>query len=258
MKTTERFTNKAKFYHSSRPSYPKEILINIEQKTNISVTKPCTIADIGSGTGKLSEIFLAEGFKVLGVEPNMAMREVAEKELRKYKFFVSIDGSAEYTGIDNHSIDLIVVGQSFHWFNLVETRKEFLRILKPDSYVCIVWNNRNTKQSLFFRDYELLLDEFGTDYQEVSKNRIEKKDFEEFYGVNNYQRHLYPNRQKLDFQGVKGRILSTSYMIGKEDTNYPKMIKKLQIIFHEHQKDGFIDLNYETEMYIGKMISNSQ
>lgn len=257
MKPTTRFTEKAKYYHASRPGYPKEVLTTIRRITNLTPDPSNIIADIGSGTGKLSEIFLKYGVTVMGVEPNKAMREIAEKEMKNYENFISIDGAAESTGIKNHSIDLIIVGQSFHWFNLSKTRKEFQRILKPGRYAMIVWNNRNKESSHFFRDYETILKDFGTDYKEVTKAIIGKKEFSDFFGTENYKRFLFTNKQQLDYEGIRWRLLSTSYIPTEESETYLTKLQRLKEIFQKHQKNGVIKLDYETEMFVGKISTNN-
>ena len=257
MKPTTRFTEKAKYYHSTRPGYPKEVLTTIIQITKLEPDPSHIIADIGSGTGKLSEVFLEYGFTVVGIEPNKAMREVGETEMKKYENFISKDGTAESTGIKDQSIDLIIAGQSFHWFNLPKTRKEFQRILKPGRFAMIVWNNRNTESSHFFRDYETILKDFGTDYNEVTKTIIGKKEFSDFFGTVNYKRFLFENKQQLDYEGIRGRLLSTSYVPTEESESYPAMIQKLKQIFQKHQKNNLIELNYETVMYLSKISTNN-
>ena len=250
---TTRFTDKAKYYHSSRPGYPIEILTTIKNITNLPKDSSFFIADIGSGTGKLSEIFLNYGVTVFGVEPNTAMRNIAKKEMSKYQNFISINGTAESTNLKDHSIDIIVAGQSFHWFDLKEAKKEFLRILKPDGYVFIIWNNRN-KESSFFRDYENILNEFGTDYQEVKNKNITKTDFIVFFGTDNYKRILLDNKQFLNFEGLRCRLLSTSYIPSEEDKCYPKMLETLQQLFRQYERNKRVELSYQTEIFGSRLL----
>ncbi|MHA1979085.1 MAG: class I SAM-dependent methyltransferase [Candidatus Hodarchaeales archaeon] len=254
MEPTIRFTDKAKYYHSGRPGYPKEVLAIIKNITKIAPGPTSIIADIGSGTGKLSEVFLKFGVTVIGVEPNKAMREIAESKMEEYENFISIDGTAEFTGIKDRSVDLITVGQSFHWFNLPKTRKEFQRILKPDRYVVIVWNNRNAEISQFFREYKTLLTDFGTDFNEVTKAKIGKEDFADFFGSDNYERLLCPNKQLSNYEGLRLRLLSTSYIPPEESDFYPAMIKRLKELYKKHQVNELVTLDYETEILIGKIV----
>src|SRR6266480_1804978 len=163
-KTIERFSNRAEHYVKCRPGYPVEILDLL--RTHCGLTQDSVIADIGSGTGKLSEPFLQNNNQVFAVEPNRAMRTAAEQLLSHYKKLVSIDGSAESTTVPNHSIDLITAGQAFHWFDRPKAKLEFARILKRDGWVVIIWNERRLDATPFLKAYEQLLLNFGTDYQD--------------------------------------------------------------------------------------------
>ena len=75
------------------------------------------VADIGSGTGFLSELFLQNGNPVYAVEPNDPMRLAAEKSLGHIPNFHSVKGTAEQTGLPAGGFGFAVAGQAFHWFN---------------------------------------------------------------------------------------------------------------------------------------------
>ena len=115
MKTTEKFTGKSDIYSKCRPNYPMEYIKYLISYNNL--TSDNIISDIGSGTGILSRQLLDNNLKVIGVEPNDDMRSVAQKSLANYTNFVSINGTAENTGLENESINLITVAQAFHWFD---------------------------------------------------------------------------------------------------------------------------------------------
>lgn len=127
MKNTERFNNRVDNYTLYRPHYPKEIIPFL--KKEIGLTEHSLIADIGSGTGISSEIFLDNGNMVYAVEPNIEMREAAEKMHKFDKNFISINASAEKTSLKDNSIDVIIAGQAFHWFDKTLAKNEFKRIV---------------------------------------------------------------------------------------------------------------------------------
>ena len=200
----ERFSSRVENYIKYRPKYPKKIIKYLKNKKILK--KSSIIADIGSGTGILSELFLKNGNKVFGIEPNKDMRQAGERLLKNYSKFISIDGSAESTTLENNCIDIITAGQAFHWFELEETRKEFKRILGPNGYVVLIWNSRKKNTSGFPNDYEKLIMTYGTDVKEVHKS---EKKVDAFF---NYEKKIFYNYQELDFEGLKGRLLSTSYI----------------------------------------------
>ena len=240
-----RFSSRVENYIKYRPNYPQEIITFLTEKRIL--TKKSVIADIGSGTGILSELFLKNGNSVYGIEPNVDMRKAGEKLLEKYTNFFSVDGSAELTGLDKKCIDLITAGQAFHWFNIEKAKLEFKRILKPNGHVVLIWNNRKKEGDNFSHEYENLVSKYGIDYKEVRK---QENNVSKFY---NYEMKIFYNYQESDFEGFKGRFLSASYIPLENDPIFPEMISKLEEIFSKFEKNGIIKLEYDTEVYYGQL-----
>ena len=240
-----RFSSRVENYIRYRPKYPQEIITFLKEKAILF--DDTIIADVGSGTGILSELFLKNGNVVYGIEPNVDMRKAGEKLLEKYENFFSIEGSAESTGLDKKSIDLITAGQAFHWFDIDKTKLEFKRILKTNSYVVLIWNNRKKEGNNFSHEYENLVSKYGVDYKEVRK---QESTVSKFY---NYEMKIFYNYQVSDFKGFKGRFLSASYIPLENDPIFPKMISELEEIFSKYEKNGTIKLEYDTEVYYGQL-----
>jgi len=241
----KRFSSRVENYIKYRPSYPLKI-IEFLKKKNV-LTDNTVIADIGSGTGILAKIFLDNGNQVYGVEPNKDMREAAEKNLRGYTNFTSLEGSAESTGLEENCIDLITAGQAFHWFDVEEAKREFKRILNSDGNVGLIWNNREKSGADFNSSYENFILKYGIDYKEVRKN---EKNVDLFF---NYQKETFYNFQELDFTSFKGRVLSSSYIPLEDNPIFPNMILELEDLFDKHQRNGIIKIEYDTEIYLGKL-----
>ncbi len=248
----KRFSSRVEKYIKYRPSYPQEI-IEFLKKKGILYTKSI-IADIGSGTGILSELFLKEGNKVYGVEPNADMRKAGERLLNRYSNFISIDGSAEDTKLDDNSIDIITAGQAFHWFNLELTRLEFTRILKPEGWVILIWNRRKKLKNEFLKEYEKFLLKYGIDYKAIEESKL---DFDKFFmrnkGENAYYKAKFENHQIFDYEGLEGRLLSTSYIPLSDHPKYNDMLLELKKLFEKFQKNDHIRFEYETEVYYGQL-----
>jgi len=246
--STQRFSDRVENYVKYRPHYPREIITYLNEKINFNEHK--IVADIGSGTGISTELFLENGNRVYGIEPNKEMREAGEKYLEKFKYFISVGGTAENTLLESDSIDLIVCGQAFHWFDVDKAKIEFKRILKQDGYVVLMWNERNTRNSQLLADYEALIKKFGTDYEQVcQKDEQVNESIKTFFSPGNFELKLTENFQKLDFEGFKGRLLSSSY-VPKDN---PQMIEELKMLFDKYNKDGFVKFEYDTNIYTGKL-----
>jgi SAM-dependent methyltransferase len=244
----KRFSSRVEDYIKYRPSYPQEIIEFLREKRIL--LENSIIADVGSGTGILSELFLKIGNKIFGIEPNEDMRNACEYQLKEYPNLECIDGSAESTGLVDDSVDLITAGQSFHWFDLKATKKEFSRILKPNGYVILIWNRRKKVEQGFLKEYEELLWKYGIDYKIIES---EKLNFNEFFGKNGYEKVMFYNYQDLDYEGLEGRLLSTSYIPKDDHPNFKEMIENLKMIFNKYQKDGIVRIDYDTEVFYGKL-----
>lgn len=240
-----RFSSRVENYIKYRPKYPQEVITFLKEK-NI-LLNDSIIADIGSGTGILSNLFLKNGNLVYGVEPNKDMRNAAEELLISYPNFNSIDGSAESTKLSKNSIDLITAGQAFHWFDVDKTKKEFKRIIKPKGYVVLIWNNRRKEASGFPSEYDQLILKYGKDYKEVRKN---EKNIDKFF---QYEKKVLYNFQEVNLEEFKGRVLSASYIPLEDDPIFGKMIKDFEDLFIKYQEKGLLKLEYDTEIYFGKI-----
>ena len=246
-----RFSNRVENYIRYRPSYPKQIVLDLE--LNNLLHKNTVIADIGSGTGISTEVFLSQGYHCIGVEPNQAMREGAERQLAQFSEFVSVDGSAEATTLESESIDLIITGQAFHWFDQAAAKIEFQRILRPGKPVALIWNERNNQGTAFQADYEGLLKEFCNDYEQVDYKRVDSEALQRFFSPYAYSVYEYPNQQHFDFEGLKGRLLSSSYCPVKGEANYEPVMSGLAGLFQTHQANGQITFDYNTRVYVGQL-----
>lgn len=250
-KSTQRFSNRVDNYVKYRPGYPDEVLTFLSEKAHLS--DKSVIADVGSGSGIFTQLLLDQGYTVYAVEPNDAMREHAEKELKTYSTFRSVNGTAEETTLANHSADLVVCAQAFHWFNQEQTKVEFKRILKPVGMVALIWNNRQIDIDEFAIAYELLLQQKGSDYKEVNHRNITDVDFINFFRNGKYELAKYSNVQVFDEDGLLGRAFSSSYIPPKDTEAGQVFLADLKELFAQYQTNGTVDFVYQTEVYLGKV-----
>jgi SAM-dependent methyltransferase len=255
--STTRFSDRVADYVKYRPHYPVEILDLLADRCGL--TPESVIADIGSGTGILTKLFLENGNPVIGVEPNPEMREAGEEYLVDFARFTSIDGIAETTRLPAHAMDFVLAGQAFHWFDQIKTRNEFMRVLKrgpqaqDNGWVVLLWNDRRVDTTPFLRDYENLLQEFGTDYNEINhKNVQDASVFNAFFGGEFFEAS-FDNVQRFDLDGLMGRLHSSSYIPAKDHPHYAPMAVRAAEIFAAHAINGKVAFEYDTRVYYGQM-----
>ncbi len=242
-----RFSSRVGNYARFRPGYPRELLALLQRECGL--TPSSIVADLGSGTGILTELFLLHGNPVFAIEPNAEMRAAAELRLSRFPGFSSLAASAEATSLDSASVDFITAAQAFHWFRRDEARREFARVLRPGGWAVIVWNQRRTSGTAFLEAYEQLLRGLGSDYLDVSHSYHLYPDMESFFAPHAMRTASFPNSQDFDLEGLKGRLLSSSYTPEPGDPGYAAMLAGLEHIFAVHSRHGSVRFLYDTQVY---------
>lgn len=248
--TVGRFSDRVENYVKYRPSYPAGMFGVFAEAMNW--TPDSSVADIGSGTGISARPFLERGNTVFGIEPNAEMRRAAERCLSEFPKFASIDGTAEATKLPDRSVDLVVAAQAYHWFDARLTRNEFARILKPGGHVALIWNERLLDENRFLIEYEALLKEFANDYDQVRHDLIDVARLEREFSAD-FAHAAFPNAQILDFQGLRGRMHSSSYMPPESDPRAPELSAKLESLFDKYSENGRIKLLYQTNVFYTRL-----
>jgi len=248
MNNTQRFSNRVEDYVKYRPHYPAAVVTWLQERFGFLSG---TIADVGSGTGILTKLFLDAGYTVYAVEPNEPMLSKAITLLKDYPGFTAVPGTAENTTLPNGSVDAVMAGQAYHWFDPEKSRTEFTRILKPHGLVALVWNERRTETE-FEKEYEVLINQRGKDYTEVKHRNIDVDDIAAFFAPAAMELKIFNNHQVFDFESLKGRLLSSSYMPLDGEPGHHDMLAELKRLFDKYQQAGTITITYDTKLYAGR------
>jgi ubiquinone/menaquinone biosynthesis C-methylase UbiE len=243
-----KFSDKAENYAKFRLGYSSEILKFFD---DYGFNNNSIIADIGSGTGKLTKIFLENGNTVYAVEPNDNMRFMADSSLNGYEKYISINGSAENTTLQEEIIDFVVIGQAFHWFDAPKALNEFKRILKDGGVLVLIWYNRKT-DTPFLVEYDNVLKNIPAYKGSIHKALYSDEIIEEFYSKD-YKKYTIETIQEFDYSELLGRSLSSSYSPKEGTQEYMNQCKLLEKIFKKYNKNGKVTFNYNMEIYIGRL-----
>jgi SAM-dependent methyltransferase len=247
---TGRFTGLAETYAKYRPSYPASALDFIVTRCELGPHK--LLADVGCGTGISSRLFAERGVPVIGIDPNDEMRCQAERTptsvgspCPSYR-----KGRAEETELPDSSVDAVLAAQAFHWFAAETALPEFRRILKPNGWVILMWNERDET------------DPCTADYGRVIRSAPDATAVEAPRGRSgtilltsplfvDAARFPFTNEQVLDAEGLLGRAFSASYA-PREPVVAHDFATALQHVFTRWQSDGLVTLRYETAVYLAR------
>ncbi len=233
----EKYTLNAEKYSKFRTEYPKEFIDYLYEK--VGITSKSIIADIGSGTGKLSNKLLLKGSKVYSIEPNDDMRRIAENDLSRFSNFTSINGTAENTTLQNSSVDFITVGTAFHWFDMEQFKKECQRILKPNGKVILVWISRPVNRN---KNFEI-------NFDGLSGGKEEKPELiSPFFKNNNFEYKVFQEASSYTKDTFIGRALSTFDKL--TDLKY---IDELSDLFDNHKVNDNIEIILYTRSFVGEV-----
>ena len=250
---TERFSSRVAHYIKYRPGYP--IILLQELQNHGFLTDASVVGDIGSGTGKFSEVLLDRGLEVYAVEPNTEMRKAAESLFHGRAKYHSVDGTGEHTGLPDHRLDLVVIAQAFHWFEYEASIHEFKRILKPNGTLVFVWNDRHTTSPAFSLGYHEILLKYCPDYGSSPHRHIDEQKLARAILPDHFHHFECSYAQTLTYAGLEGRMFSSSYTPQSKDAQAAPLRRELRRLFEAYQGNGTIQFEYTTRMYFGPINS---
>ena len=258
-KNAYRFSQRVDNYIRYRPRYPPTVLDLLRAECGLTASH--VIADVGSGTGILSELFLKNGNPVFGVEPDPDMRAGAEHYLRGFPTFTSVPATAEATTLPARSVDFVTAGQAFHWFDTAQARKEFRRILRPRGWVVLLWNVQRPTGSPFLDALQTFWETEAfwkhpsrhvaqrmerVQAYRLNANLTRQELLAPFFGPAAFAEASFENPLLCNFRQLKGRILSNGPALEPDDANYETMLATLADIFRTHQKEGTVTIEHDT------------
>ena len=247
---TSLFSGRVQNYIKYRPTYPASLLDLLAEKCGL--TPASVIADVGSGTGILTEMLLKHGNPVFAIEPNAEMRSAADELLGRYPNFTSVGAGAEATTLRPQSVDFVTVAQAFHWFDHPAARAEFIRILKPRGWVALIWNKART-DTPFEKEYN----EF---WRVDLRGAHEARDgyealIQPFFGEAHYAHAVLDGvPQVMNRDEFIGRILSISAATQPGEAGYEAFIQKVRGMFEYHQQNGLVTISYDTDVFLGQLV----
>lgn len=253
---TERFTGRVSDYERYRLKYPTEAIL-AQLRDWCGLEPDQLVADIGAGTGMLSQVFLENGNRVIAVEPNSEMRQACEARLKGWPKLSVLNATAEQTTLDRASVDLVSAGRAFHWFDTTRALAEFRRILKPRGWVVLVAAGRDQKEHAQSAAYEQLLYEHGTDYAYIRAGyRIHERMGELFPGGEVLQTKI-AGEQTLNFEELLGQTMSLSVAPLPGHPKHEGMMEALHAFFERFAQGGVITIPTSCWITCGSFVAKA-
>ena len=243
------FSEKATDYAVARPDYPAA-LFELLRKCR-APNQNVVVADIGAGTGLLTEGLLKSGYQVVAVEPNAEMRQLSDSRFGKIVGYRSADGFAESIPLEPASVDLITAAQAFHWFEVERARIEFLRVLKEQGQVALIWNDRVLEDPLHVALDEVF-SEFGGAKRSALVAHEDRPDVPRFFGATEPKQFSWPHEHHLEREGLLSLVFSRSYIPGRNSANAPQVANRVSEIFNFFATGETVKVQYRTVAFIGR------
>lgn len=247
--TGQIFSSKVQDYVAARPDYPAALFDTL--RTLSQLRAGAVVADVGAGTGLLTRGLLAQGYTVTAIEPSDAMRAAADHALSRHAGYSSASGTAEHLPLPPTSLDLITAAQAFHWFDIAAARTEFLRVLKPQGQVALIWNDRVASDPLHVA-LDAIFAQYGGAKRGAMLTHDERSEVPAFFGINTPLELTWPHAHHLNEEALLSLVFSRSYMPPRDTELGQEASQQVHELFQRLANDGRVAVRYTTVAIIGR------
>ena len=235
------FGQGAAAYERGRPGYPAEAIQWLVAELRLVSGR--TVLDVGAGTGKLTRELISCGARVIAVEPVAAMRAVLAQVVPAAR---ALDGTAEALPVADASVDAIVAGSAFHWFDGPAAAAEFHRVLRAGGRIALVWNRRRREQPLHAA-ISAIIEPYRGDAPSAYRGewRVPIVAGGLFGAV--AEREV-PFEQRVDADGLVDRVGSTSFIAALPDAERERVLARIRALAADCEPP--LRLGYINEAYV--------
>lgn len=246
------FSSAAELYQQVRPSYPQSIALWLQDRLQLS--SETMLLDLGSGTGKFLPYLQQITQHITAVEP---IGEMLAQLKQAYPNVQTLQAFSNNMPIQHQTVDVVTCAQSFHWFANLETLTEIHRILKPNSYLVLIWNQRDIGVN-WVEALADVISPFEGDTPRYHSNQW-RKVFQEQDLFKLYQETTIPHLHHGTVeQVVSKRLLSTSFIAAMPKSKQLELKAQFERIVQEYtgkSLDEEIDFPYITHVYVFEKIT---
>jgi SAM-dependent methyltransferase len=223
------FGNVADDYDRARPTYPADAV------TWAVGPDALCVLDLGAGTGLLTRVGLKLGLDMIAVEPDPGMRHRFDEVTPGV---TALAGSAEEIPLEDASVDAVIVGQAYHWFDPPKALPEIARVLRQGGAFAPIWNFRSLDQ-----DWTKRLDEIMNGGRTPPWSRSKDKDFGPLFTP--IEERLFGHVTRQTRKGLRDLVASRSHFLVAPPETQAQMLRQVDELAAGLTGDGF-DLPYST------------
>ena len=237
--TVKRFDGRAADYDLYRERYDvNEILAPLRDWCGL--TPEWLIADVGAGTGMLSDVFLANGNRVIAIEPNAEMRAACAHLHGDRPRLVIREGTAEATRLADESVDMVCSGRALHWFDLEAAMREFRRVVRPGGWVVSVAAGRTEFGREENEAFVRVLEQFSGSAKERLEAYSAYTRMKNFFEDGDFHHYERGGELRMDWEHLRGMALSLSHTPRIGDPRFAEFEHALKEFFDCYEKDGVV------------------
>jgi SAM-dependent methyltransferase len=248
--TATGFDHTAAAYEAGRPGYPAAAVDLVAARLGIAPGR--VVVDVGAGTGKLTRELVARGAQVVAVEPLAGMRDELRTTVPSSLLRV-LEGAAEELPLDDGSVDAATVAQAFHWFDGAAALAELHRVLRPSSWLAIVFNRRDLDTPVQAAIDDLLAPHRGDTPSWARHDWDEPLASTDRFAPDPGGIATFPWVQHLTPEGLRDRVASVSFVARLDTRTRERVLAAVADLHSLHRgaggtTAGAVALHYRTEV----------
>lgn len=214
-------------YDRTRPGFPESAVRWCLGQPD----RPLVVCDLGAGTGKLSRTLLDLGHEVVAVEPDVRMLARLRTNLHGAPGLVeTLVGTAEALPLGDGSVNAVIAGQAWHWFDQDAAGRELARVLRPGGIAAALWYGYDTSVDWVDRWTRLI----GVDVMPVGKAMLatDTPRFGDWTGP--VESAVFPHAQAMSPDDLIDRAASTSPVIALDPVDRERVLARITDLVATH------------------------
>jgi SAM-dependent methyltransferase len=200
----------------------------------------------------LADVFLANGNRVIAIEPNAEMRATCARLHAGETRLELREGTAEATGLPDASVDIVSAGRALHWFDVERAMPEFKRVLKPGGWVVIVAAGRTERGREENEMFVEVLERFSWDAPYREKAYKVYASMKDFFTDGEFRHYEHDGEMRMNWEQLRGMALSLSHTPRVDNPQFAEFERALREFYERYAVDGVVTLETRCWLNAGR------